>query len=77
MMHYEGWLPYIQKRPQGDLLLQFTRAFGEGERFIAVPNELPAQLNVAKLYWRLTGIAKAQLEAKGFRASIDGKALER
>jgi hypothetical protein len=58
-----GWLNYIDKRPRQDLVLQFRRARSAEKPFTAVPRELPHEFNAANLYWRLTGIAKEQIEA--------------
>jgi hypothetical protein len=58
-----GWLNYVDKTPRQDLVLQFKRAWTAERLFTAVPRELPENFNVANLYWRLTGIAKEQIEA--------------
>ena len=66
----DGWLPYVEKRPQQDLVLQFTRAYDSSRPFVAIPANFPPEYNVANLYWRLTGVAKMQLVAKGYRVSV-------
>jgi hypothetical protein len=59
----EGWRPYLTATPQRDLVLQFRRAYTPDKPFTAVPADLPPEFNLTNLYWRLTGIAKAQLIA--------------
>jgi hypothetical protein len=62
----EGWRPYLTATPQRDLVLQFRRAYTPDKPFTAVPADLPPEFNLTNLYWRLTGIAKAQLIAQGY-----------
>jgi hypothetical protein len=62
----EGWSDYCATDgmpPQPDLWLQFEGRHG---RFIARPQDICMRCRV-KLRWRLTGIAKHQLEQKGYR----------
>ena len=63
---HEGWMNYMICPPRRDLVVQFKRGGPFDEKpFTAIPRQLPRGMNCSNLYWRLTGIAKAQLEANG------------
>jgi len=64
----EGWANYVLVRPRQDLVLQFMRKNSSlTTRFVAMPREFPGEVNPAGLYWRLTGIAKMQIEQRSNR----------
>ena len=61
----DGWANYVFQRPSQGLLLQFTRDSRSFVPFVATPcDDFHDSFNVHGLYWRLTGIAKMQIEQR-------------
>lgn len=58
----EGWTSYELRRPP-DVLCRFVRFSDLTEQaLICKPSEFRPEMNIAGLYWRLTGIGRKEFE---------------
>ena len=58
----DGWHEYCYTQPSPDLLCQF-KYYDDGEPWVGY-DDLSPEANIGYLKWRLTGIARMQLESE-------------
>lgn len=60
-MQNDGWSPYLGGGCPLDALCQFRQG-EDGVPFVSYARDFPPEMNVANLYWRLTGIGRVYME---------------
>jgi hypothetical protein len=63
-MNGETWTQYALQPPSRDLLCQFRRHADQGPAgwFVAYARDFRPEFNISGLEWRLTGIAREELD---------------